>query len=109
MKIKASRTLMKSAPELWELLDDELAMRHWSDRLCGAEGDVEILGREAGRMLAWRCDGEHPAAIKVTLSEKGFGTRVEIKAKTESSLRDDALDKVLEELGEPQRRPFSAA
>ena len=109
MKTKASRTLMKSAPELWELLDDELAMRHWSDRLCGAEGDVEVLARDPGRMLAWRCEGEHPAAIKVTLAAKGFGTRVEIKATTESGLRDDALDQVLDELGEPQRRPFSAA
>jgi hypothetical protein len=109
MKIKASRTLMKSAPELWELLDDELALRHWSEQVCGNDGPVEVIGRDAGRMLAWRCEGDRPVAIKVTLAEKGFGTKVEIKTKTESGLDEGVLDQVLDQLAEPQRRPFTAA
>ena len=109
MKNKVSRTLMKSAPELWELLDDELALRHWSSQLCGGDGPVEVIGRESGRMLAWRCEGDRPAAVKVTLEEKGFGTKVEIKAKSADGVREDLLDEVLDQLAEPQRRPFSAA
>lgn len=109
MKIKASRTLMKSAPEIWELLDDELQLRHWSSHLCGNDGSVEVIARDPGRMLAWRSEGTQSTAIEVTLAEKGFGTKVEIKARTESRLPDSALDGVLDELAEPQRRPFSAA
>ena len=109
MKIKASRTLMKSAPELWELLDDELAMRHWSTQVCGNDGPVEEIGRDAGRMLAWRSEGGQSFAIKVRLEEKGFGTKVEIKAKSQARLNDGVLDEVLDQLAEPQRRPFTAA
>jgi hypothetical protein len=109
MKIKVSRTLMKSAPELWELLDDELALRHWSAQVCGNDGPVEVIGRDAGRMLAWRSDGNQPIAIKVSLEEKGFGTKVEIKVKSDARLKDGVLDEVLDQLAEPQRRPFTAA
>jgi hypothetical protein len=109
MKTKASRTLMKSAPELWELLDDELALRHWSAQVCGNDGPVEVIGRDSGRMLAWRSDGNQPIAIKVSLEGKGFGTKVEIKAKSDAGLKDGVLDGVLDQLAEPQRRPFTAA
>ena len=104
MKITATRTLMKSAPELWELLDDELQLRHWSSRLCGDEGQVEVTAREPGRLLVWRCDS---VKVKVKLAEKGFGTQVAIAAKAQEGLKEAQLDEVLDELAEPQRRPFS--
>ena len=95
---------MKSAPELWELLDDELQLRHWSERLCDSGGAVEVAAREPGRLLVWRCDS---VKVKVKLAEKGFGTQVAIAAKAQDGLKEAQLDEVLDELAEPQRRPFS--
>jgi hypothetical protein len=96
---------MKSAPELWELVDDELQLRHWSARLCGSDDGLEVTDREQGHVLAWRCDG---VRFKVKLEEKGFGTHVAIAAKSEAKLKEALLDEVLDDLAEPQRRPFSA-
>jgi hypothetical protein len=108
MKISATRTLMKSAPELWELLDDEPQLRHWSACFCDGEDQIEVVAREPGRLLTWRSDGSQPVKVKVKLAEKGFGTQVAISAKARQGLREDALELVLDELAEPQRRPFSA-
>jgi hypothetical protein len=68
--IEVSRTLMKSEPELAELVES-------------VEG------------------------LEVTMAEKGFGTRVELRAAPGSGLGEDDLEAVLDRLAEPQRRPFS--
>jgi hypothetical protein len=68
--IEAARTLMKSEPELAELI-------------------VEVEG------------------VEVTMAEKGFGTRVELRAAEGSGLLQADLEAVLDQLAEPQRRPFS--
>jgi hypothetical protein len=68
--IEVSRTLMKSEPELAELVET-------------VEG------------------------LEVTMAEKGFGTRVELRASEESGLGEADLQAVLDRLAEPQRRPFS--
>jgi len=109
MEIKTTRTLVKSAPELWELLDDEPQLRIWSARLCKGSGDFEILEREPGRVLVWRVDSAWSAIAEVSLSEKGFGTRVGITVESEEQVPEELLDEVLDELAEPQRRPFTAA
>jgi hypothetical protein len=67
--IEVSRTLMKSEPELAELIQ-------------------EVEG------------------LEVRMAEKGFGTRVEIRASEESGLVEADLEAVLDQLAEPQRRPF---
>ena len=67
--IEAARTLMKSEPELNELLE-------------------EVEG------------------VEVTMAEKGFGTRVEIRADERTGLGADDLEAFLDRLAEPQRRPF---
>jgi hypothetical protein len=67
--IEVSRTLMKSEPELAELI-------------ATVEG------------------------VEVTMAEKGFGTRVEIRAAPETGLAEADLEAVLDRLAEPQRRPF---
>jgi hypothetical protein len=68
--IEVSRTVMKSEPELVELIE-------------------EVEG------------------LEVTMAEKGFGTRVELRASPESGLAASDLEAVLDRLAEPQRRPFS--
>jgi hypothetical protein len=68
--IEASRTLMKSEPELAELL-------------AAVEG------------------------VEVTMAEKGFGTRVEIRADERSGLEVVDLERFLDRLAEPQKQPFA--
>jgi CBS domain-containing protein len=68
--IEVSRTLMKSRPELVELVES-------------VEG------------------------VEVTMAEKGFGTRVALRADERSGLGEADLEAVLDRLAEPQRRPFS--
>jgi hypothetical protein len=68
--IEAARTLMKSEPELAELI-------------------AEVEG------------------VEVTMAEKGFGTRVQVRAADGSGFEQADLEAVLDRLAEPQRRPFS--
>jgi hypothetical protein len=68
--IEASRTLMKSEPELAELVT-------------AVEG------------------------VEVTMAEKGFGTRVRVRADEGTGLEEADLEAFLDRLAEPQRRPFS--
>ena len=70
--IEASRTLMKSEPELAELI-------------AAVEG------------------------VEVTMAEKGFGTRVQLRASEQSGLAEADLERVLDELAEPQKQPFGSA
>lgn len=44
--------------------------------------------------------------VEVTMAEKGFGTRVELRAADGSGLLESDLEAVLDQLAEPQRRPF---
>ena len=74
-RIEVSRTLVKSEPELAELVASE-------PRLQADE-------------------------IEVSLSEKGFGTRVAITAGEQAGLSESDIEALLDQLAEPQRRPFS--
>jgi hypothetical protein len=67
--IEAARTLMKSEPELAELI-------------------AEVEG------------------VEVRMAEKGFGTRVELRAEEWSGLAETDLDRLLDRLAEPQKQPF---
>ena len=113
MESKAKRTLVKSAPELWELADDPARMQAWMAGLTGssAPATVEVIEREPGRILAWRASEPEPGArIAIELAESGFGTSVQITAE---HTRPDpgeaiaALEALLDELGSPERRPFA--
>ena len=68
--IEASRTLMKSEPELAELIE-------------AVEG------------------------LEVTMAEKGFGTRVALRAGEGSGLGEADLELILDRLAEPQKQPFA--
>ena len=70
--VEAARTLMKSEPELAELI-------------------AEVEG------------------VEVTMAEKGFGTRVELRAEDGSGLTEADLERLLDRLAEPQKQPFGSA
>lgn len=44
--------------------------------------------------------------LEVRMAEKGFGTRVEIRAAEGAGLVEADLEAVLDRLAQPQRRPF---
>ena len=43
------------------------------------------------------------------MAEKGFGTRVEIRADEGSGLAEADLERILDHLAEPQKQPFDSA
>lgn len=111
MESKAKRTLVKSAPELWELADDLPRLEAWMAGLVGTPVPVDVTRREPGRILAWRSTarGAGGTRIAMELAEKGFGTSVSITAqhsRPDPNEADAALEQLLDELGSPERRPF---
>jgi hypothetical protein len=70
--IEVSRTLMKSEPELAELV-------------ATVEG------------------------LEVKMAEKGFGTRVEVRAAEDSGLSESDLERFLDDLATPSKQPFGNA
>ena len=113
MESKTKRTLVKSAPELWELADDQARMQAWMAGLtgAGAPARVEVTRREPGRLLAWReAAAGSDAQIAIELAESGFGTAVHITAehtRPDPAEAIAALEALLDELGSPGRRPFA--
>lgn len=47
--------------------------------------------------------------IEVSLAEKGFGTHVAISATATGGLEESDLERLLDELALPQKRPFGNA
>jgi len=45
--------------------------------------------------------------LEVRMAEKGFGTRVEVRAAEGTGFAEADLEAFLDRLAEPQRRPFS--
>jgi hypothetical protein len=103
----ASRTLVKSPPEVWEQLDHPGHMEGLMSALVGHAADVEVYEREEESKLAWKeiSDG---ARIEVKIAEKGWGTNVSVSADTTNAPTklEGWLDAVLDELATPTKRPF---
>jgi hypothetical protein len=100
---------VKSAPELWEFADDLERMEAWISGLAGTErADVEVTRRGPGHILAWRA---RPTTINIAIemAESGFGTAVSITAQHPgaSTASEGVLERLLDELASPERRPFS--
>ena len=47
--------------------------------------------------------------LEVTMAEKGFGTRVAVRAREGSGLGEADLERILDRLAEPQKQPFGSA
>jgi uncharacterized protein YndB with AHSA1/START domain len=113
MEHRTERTLVKSPPELWELLDDNETMERWCAALLGLREPlpVEVTLRAPGERIAWRyADRGLPANVDISLTEKDFGTKVAIRAagtRAHDAEIEPLLEKLLDELGSPQRRPFA--
>jgi hypothetical protein len=115
MESKATRTLVKSAPELWELADDLARLEEWTSGLVLATRpmSIEITRREPERAIAWRSQpngSDRHARVRIELAEKGFGTSVSITAYhsgPDPCAADAALERLLDELASPERRPFA--
>ena len=45
--------------------------------------------------------------VEVTMAEKGFGTRVEIRADERSGIEAADLERFMDRLAEPQKQPFA--
>lgn len=106
------RTLVKSPPELWELVDNDALIARWAEELTTASSalKVEICGREAGRRLHWRGSADDVSiAIELEIAEKGWGTCVSIRTAGpgERTDADSVVERLLDELGSANRRPFS--
>jgi hypothetical protein len=106
----ASRTLVKSPPELWELIDQPDRMQGLMCGLIGRATEVKVNERRPESVLRWEAsDDGADAWIEVHLAEKGWGTNVKLKAENgdEPMKLEGWLDAVLEELATPQKRPFA--
>jgi hypothetical protein len=105
----ASRTLVMSPPELWELIDQPDRMQGLMCALVGRATEVRVNERRPESVLRWEAsdDGAH-AWIEVELAEKGWGTNVKLRAENGDGATklEGWLDAVLEELATPQKRPF---
>jgi hypothetical protein len=103
----ASRTLVKSPPEVWEQLDHPGRMQGLMSALVGHATDVTVYEREEESMLAWKAIPDD-AWIKIEIAEKGWGTNVSVTAEngSEPTKLEGWLDAVIEELATPQKRPF---
>jgi hypothetical protein len=111
MESNVKRTLVKSAPELWELADDRTRMEAWMRGVIGTAQpvSVEVTDREPGRILAWR-SANPDGRIAIELAASGFGTAVRITAQHAHPNPGEAiaaLEGLLDELGSPERRPFA--
>jgi len=102
----ASRTLVKSPPEVWEALDRPERMEGLMSALIGHAAEVEVYERVEESKLAWKAGDE--ARIEVKLAEKGWGTNVSVSAEhcQEPTKLEGWLDAVLDEIATPQKRPF---
>ena len=71
---QASRTLVKSAPELWAECSDAASLA----RHLGRFGEIRITRLEPETAVAW--EGEHVSGT-VRLESSGWGTRVTLTAR----------------------------
>jgi hypothetical protein len=103
----ASRTLVKSPPEVWEQLDHPGRMQGLMSALVGHATDVTVYEREEESRLAWKAIPDD-AWIKVEIAEKGWGTNVSVTAEngSEPTKLEGWLDAVIDELATPTKRPF---
>ena len=63
--LEAKRTLVKSLPELWEIVDDREFMGGLSVELFGSDA-IEVMERRSGKRLAWRVADRPEDRVELT-------------------------------------------
>jgi hypothetical protein len=93
---EATRTLVKSPPEVWEQCSDpESLSRH----LNGSFGEIRITRLDPENTVAW--EGEHGSGT-VTIEPSAWGTRVTLTAHTEGEEEPQAVEVPQAEVPEPE-------
>ncbi|MGZ5337114.1 MAG: hypothetical protein ACXWDT_03625 [Solirubrobacterales bacterium] len=107
---RSQRTLVKSQPELWQLIDQPERMQGLASGLLGAAAEIEVTERKPETKLAWQASAaDEGASIEVALLQDGWGTNVAIVATREgieTNRLEGWLEAVLDEFAEPKKRPF---
>ena len=93
---KASRTLLKSPPELWSEVSTATSLQRHMDQF----GEIRITKLEPETAVAW--EGEH-ARGTITLEVSGWGTRVSLTAEAVSTGAAD--EPPPEEADQPDNEP----
>lgn len=104
----AEKTLVKSLPELWELVNQPERMQGLISALLGHAAEVKVTASEPEVRLAWEAAAsQEQASIEIEMEEQGWGThvKVEVRRDDESGL-EDWLDALMEEFSAHDRRPF---
>src|SRR3954454_21635866 len=103
----ASRTLVKSPPEVWEQLDDPGRMQGLMCALLGRATEVAVDEREPESLLRWQAVGGDHAWITVELAEKAWGTNASVSAEgtQEPTKLEGWPDAVIDEVATPHNRP----
>ena len=105
----AKRTLVKSPPELWELIDEPERMQGLMSSLVGHATEIKVFAREDGTHLGWEAtESGEPAWIKIEIAEKSWGTNVQVTAENggQGTRLEGWLEAVMDELATPSKRPF---
>jgi hypothetical protein len=105
----AERTVVKSQPELWQLLDQHERMEGLMSALLGRATHIAVTAREPETRLAWEgAVADEAGSIEVQMEKKGWGTHVAISAEVSPAWDglDGWLEAFFEELSAPERRPF---
>jgi hypothetical protein len=104
----AEKTLVKSLPELWELVNQPERMQGLISALVGRAAEVKVTASEPEVRLAWEAAAvAEQASIEIEMEEKGWGTHVKIEvSRDDEAGLDDWLEALMEEFSAHDRRPF---
>lgn len=102
------KTLVKSLPELWELVNEPERMQGLISALIGRAAEVRVTASEPEVRLAWEAAAvEEKASIEIEMEEKGWGTHVKVEVtRADETGLEDWLDALMDEFSANDRRPF---
>ena len=103
--VEVKRTLVKSIPELWEIVNGPELIDRLSTELFRSQR-LEVVEREPSSRLVWQAPAASASRVELILAEEDWGTRVAIRVNAEGGGEELAglLERLLDDLGSDQRR-----